>query len=258
MNDFITDCLEIVPGQFSDYKTLSEYHYQRETPSLPEQIYKIRGNEKTHDSLPDPIAVIVFSMPTVNLHGRTQATKGYFRKPRTDIGKLRVVNKKIRYLSRIIVDPRFHKQGLGSWLIKDTLERQTIPIVETLTPIDYTNKMFQKLGFKLFNSPSPKWYQRFTNALTNVRVDLKSINCPPAVHFRLHHLSPEQTNYIENEILQFLYHFRHRKGMTDSPERTAYFCSKLPYPQAYLIWHNPRVPRYDDNGEKNAVTPTNL
>ncbi len=245
MPELITDCFEIVPATQADYKLLAQYHYRKEPPAPPEQIFKIRGTKETEGAFPDPIAIILYSMPIINLHGRSIATNRYFRKPRTDIGKLRLVNQKIRYISRLIVDPRFHKQGLGSWLLKDTLERQTVPIVETLTPIDFTNKIFQKNGFKLYHSAAPEWYRRFTDALTKVRVRLENIYCPPAIHFQLQHLPARQKGFIEKEILLFVAHFHHRKGMKKSLDRTIYFCSKLPYPQAYLIWHNPRVPPYD-------------
>jgi len=249
MPELITDCLEIVPTIQSDYKILAHYHYQKEPPAPPEQIYKIRGTTASRSAFPDPIAIILYSMPIINLHGRTTATSHFFRQPHTDIGKLRLVNQKIRYISRIIVDPRFQKLGLGSWLLKDTLERQTVPIVETLTPIDFTNKIFQKFGFKLYHSPAPEWYRRFTCALTTVRIRLDNLHCPPAVHFQLQHLPARQKGYIEKEILLFVSHFHHRKGMKNSLNRTIYFCSKLPYPHAYLIWFNPRVPPYN---QKNA------
>ena len=249
--DTIANCLEIVPGTQDDYKLLAQYHYKKEKPSMPEQIYKIRGTKETGDSFPDPIGIILYSMPIVNLHSRTTATSGYFRKPRTEIGKLREINKKIRYISRFIVDPRFQKLGLGTWLLKDSLERQTVPVVETLTPVDFTNKIFQKQGFKLYHSPAPDWYARFLDALMIVNVKLETMCCPPAVHFRLQNLSKKQYRLIEKEILYFIEHFRHRKGMPNSPERTAYFCSKIPYPQAYLIWYNPRAEPYDSKPEKN-------
>jgi len=245
MTNLITNCLEIVPAIFADYKTLAGYHYKLENPAPPDQIYKIRGIKKCRETFPDPMAVIVYSMPITNLQGRTKATNGYFRKARTEIGRLRLVNQKIRYISRVIVDPRFHKIGLASWILKDTLERQTVPIVETLTPIDFTNKMFQKNGFKLYHSAAPDYYDRFTAALSKIRVKLDSLNCPAAVHFRLMNLPAHSKSFIEKEILLFVCHFRHRKDMKNSLKRTTFFCSKIPYPQAYLIWHNPRMPAYD-------------
>lgn len=256
MSTWIKDPLEITVGTVADYKNLAKYHYIASPPSPPDQIYKIVGKKPNHDAWPDPIAIIMYSMPMINLRARTRATNGYFRKPKTEIGKLRIVNQEIRYISRIIVDPRFQKCGFATWLLKDTLERQTVPIVETSTPIDFTNKMFQKAGFKFYTSPAPDWYRRFTTALSRVSIRLQDLNCPPAIHFRIEHLNPRQKGFIEKEILLFITHFRHRKGMKNSLKRTAYFCAKIPYPEAYLIWHNPRVPSYDENPAKIAVTPT--
>lgn len=249
MKDLITDCLQIVPAHYADYKLLAQYHYKHEKPAPPDQIYKIVGSPECKETFPDPVAVIVYSMPIANLRGRSVATKNYFRKARTEIGNLRNVNKKIRYISRVIVDPRFHKLGLASWLLNDTLERQVVPLVETLTPIDFTNKMFQKAGFKLFMTPAPEWYNRFITALSSVRIRYNDLNCAPAVHFRIQNLPAHQKPFIEKEISLFIGHFQHRKKLKNSPERTSFFCGKIPYPQAYLLWHNPRLPSYDSGND---------
>ena len=246
MTTWIKDPLEIIAGNAADYKPLMRYHYQKDPPSIPEQVYKIVGKEPNRDAWPNPMGIIIYSMPIPTLKARTTATKGYFRQANTNIGNLRLVNKKIRYISRIVVDPRFQKCGLGTWLLKDSLKRQTVPIVETLTPIDFTNKIFQTQGFKLYLSPAPDWYRRFTDALTTVNVKLDSLRCPPAVHYRIRHLSPRQKGFIEKEILSFLQHFRHRKGQKNTLNRTVYLCSKIPYPEAYLFWQNPQTPKYDE------------
>jgi len=172
-------------------------------------------------------------------HYRTEPIK-----PVTNIYK---INAKIRYLARLIVDPRFQKLGLATWLLKDTLERQHIPIVETLTPIDFTNKMFEKAGFKLYQTPAPPWYNRFTFALESLGLTEQSRVSPLYIHNRLGRLAGTQKTLIENEIKHFIKHFRHRENMPDSMERTKFFLSKLPYPQAYLIWFNPRVPFLPEN-----------
>lgn len=251
MEDLISNCLEIVPSSLADYKIIAHYHYVKDAPGPTEQVYKIRGIPSTGKTFPDPMGIILYSMPITNLHSRNTATKGYFRKMPSEIGRLREVNKKIRYISRIIIDPRFQKMGLGTWLLKDTLERQHVPIVETLTPVDFTNKMFQKAGFKFYLAPSPEWYKRFTNALTDVKIKIENVDSPWAVHHRIKQMSPRQKGFIEKEILLFVSHFRHRKGMKNSLNRTVFFCSKIPYPQAYLIRFNPNIPPYDTENTEN-------
>lgn len=252
----ITNCFEIVPGTVEDFQALAEYHYIKESIEPATQIYKIRGIESTLTAFPDPLAVIVYRQPITNLRARNLSTKGYFQKAKTIPGRLRIINKKILYLARIITDPRFQKMGMATWLLKDTLERQTIPIVETLTPIDFTNKMFQKAGFKLHLQQAPNWYDRFENALYTLGVNKANLHLPVLVQHRIDSLESDQYDFIQSEIHRFLTHFKSRRSMPSGIKRTAFFLSKLPFPQAYLIWFNPRVPPYDAQRAKIKVTPT--
>jgi len=242
MIDFVANCLEIIPGKLADYKRLAEYHYRTEPIRPVTQIYKINMKPPHTKSMPDPIAVIVYRMPIPEIRPRTTATKGYFHEPKTLSARLKLVNQKIQYIARLIVDPRFHKMGLATWLLEDTLERQQVPIIETLTPIDWTNKIFQKAGFKLYHTPAPPWYRRFENALLSIGLTEDSLTSPLHVHFRLEHLQPKNADRIEHEIKVFIHHYRHRDGMPPGIERTKFMLSKLPYPEAYLIWFNPRNP----------------
>lgn len=242
MFDFVANCLEIIPARLADYERLSEYHYRTEPIKPTTQIYKVRLKPPHTNSMPDPIAVIVYRMPIPEIRPRTTATKGYFHQPKTLSARLKLVNQKIQYIARLIVDPRFRKMGIATWLLKDTLERQQVPIIETLTPIDFTNKIFQKAGFKLFLTPAPPWYRRFTNELLSIGLTEDALLSPLHVQARLDRLKPPMAEPIEHEIKIFIRHFRHRDHMAPDINRTKFFLSKIRYPEAYLIWFNPRVP----------------
>lgn len=256
MEDFVPDCLEIVAATREDYKRLAHYHYRPEPLGPIDHIFKTIGKPPHTDAFPNPIAVIVYSMPLPQQGARDKLTNNYFKQARTSIGNLRLINSKIRYISRFIVDPRFQKMSIGTGLLQETLRRQSVPIVETQTPIDFTNKIFQKAGFHLSYTPTPPSYSRFLQALESIGLNEQSTSCPPAVHARLNALQGEKRELIEKQILAFLNPFRHRKDMEHSLERTAHFCSKIPYPRAYLIWHNPRAPRYDQTQSDIADGPT--
>lgn len=249
MSDFIANCLEIVPGQYNDYKILAPFHY-RPGPIRPcAQIYKIRGIKKCRDDFPDPIAVCILRQPLQQLRARNIATKNYF-KTEPDLRKrFQLINRKILYLARLIVDPRYRRIGLGTWLVCDVLERQTIPIIETLTPIDFTNKLFQKAGFKLYHNVMPQWYRPLTKTLLKTGLTLQSFDCPPVVHNRLQYLPKFKSLIIQKQIQIFMNHFPKQKHWPNSLERTTFFLEKLAYPEAYLIWFNPKVP-YDSTNQQ--------
>lgn len=242
MNNFVTNCLEIVPATLKDYSALTCYHYRTEPIKPVTQIYKVRARTPHTKEMPDPLAVIVYRMPIPDVRPRTHATKGYFHVPTSLSDRLKLVNKNIQYLARLIVDPRFRKIGLATWLLADSLTFQTAPIIETLTPIDYTNRIFLKAGFKLFHMNAPTWYKRFTDALDSIGFADQPQISPWAVQLRIDSLKGKQLNYIDNAFHQFVYHFRHRKQMPSGIDRTKFALSKIPYPKAYLIWFNPRIP----------------
>jgi len=240
------NCLHILPATQADYYRLACYHYRTEPIKPTTQIYKVCAKPPHTDDFPDPISVIVYRMPLPSIRPRNHATKGYFLKPESHADRLKLVCKKIQYIARLITDPRFQRLGLATWLLRDTLERQTVPIIETLTPIDFTNKIFQKAGFKLFQTPAPKYYSRFTDALYQIGLTRQSFTCPFVVHTRIERLPKERRDFIMFEILSFMRQFRRYANMPHGIERTKQFLSKLPYPEAYLIWFNPRIPLTDE------------
>jgi len=244
---FVPNCLEIVPGSLADYNTLKHHHYRKASVVPTTQIYKIRGKKEHKHSFPDPISVIVYRQPIPDIRARTIATKGFFHEPASLSDRLRLVNRKIQYIARLITAPEFQKLGFATWLLRDSLERQAVPIVETLTPIDFTNKIFQRQGFRLYANPAPPWYARFKKVLLDIGLTEESFTTPFFVHNRIDKLPAGRRKTLEVKIRNFLRHFRRRTYEQHSIARTAFFLSKLQFPHAYLIWLNPHAKLYTKN-----------
>jgi len=244
MANKILNHVEVLPGCYADYQKLSQYHYQAESIKPTKMILKAVGSGKYRHILPDPIGVNVFKCPLPNLHSRNIATKNYYLNIKDESQRLRTINHDITYACRLIVDPRFWRLGIGTLLLKDGLDRQTCPIVETLTPIDFTNKMLQKAGFKLYMRRTPKWYAVMKNALLATGLTEQSFQCPSVVHYRLLHLRDKAQAQMEKSIHSFLSHFRSHDHLENSLERTTYLLYQLAYPKAYLIRFNPNLPDF--------------
>lgn len=242
MKKFVPNVLEVVPGTLADYQQLVEYHYRTAEIRPFTSIYKVSAKEPYRKDFPDPLAVIVYRLPVGELQVRSKPTGDFFTKPAHRSDRLKLINQNIRYLCRIIVVPQFRRCGIATKLIAETVCLQNVPIVETLTPIDFTNVLFQKTGFSIFYQSAPPWYRRFTNALKSIGLSNWNDLLASTLQERLERLNPEPSEWIENEIKQFLHHFRHRDSMPPGIERTDFILSKIPYPQAYLFWSNPKVP----------------
>lgn len=236
MVKFVPNILEVVPGTMADYRQLTEYHYRTDEIRPYTSIYKVRARAPYRTAFPDPLSVIVYRLPVGELRVRSKATGEFFTKPAHRSTRLKLINQNIRYLCRIITVPQFRRLGIATKLIAETVSLQSVPVVETLTPIDFTNALFQKCGFELFYQSAPPWYGRFTNALCAIGLSNWNDLLPSTLQKRLERLNPEPSEWIENEIKQFLHHFRRKDTMPPGLERTEFALSKIPYPQAYLFW----------------------
>jgi len=242
MIKFVHNVLEVVPGTLADYQKLSEYHYRTEEIRPATSIYKVKARYPHHKAFPDPIAVVVYRTPIPFLRARDRATNDYFRTPETRSKKLRLINQKVRYLARLIVLPQFRRLGIGTKLVSETLSLQTVPIIETLTPIDFTNHLFKKCGFKIHYIEASTGYRRFTQFLVSIGLIDWNTLLPSTLQHRLESLANSESVRAEHEIRTFLKHFQRRYNMPPGLERCKYLLSKLPASQAYLIWFNPKIP----------------
>lgn len=227
--------LHIVPSTRIAYRTLAPYHYiKRQLPPV-DHIYAIRDKLPSLKRYPDPLAIIVYSMPIIHLRARNIATHNFFTEPLTRSGELRRLNKNVRYISRLITDPRYHRQGLATWLLENTLAKQTVPIIETLTPIDFTNKIFQRAGFELYFNPAPPHYQEFIKQLRSYGISGEMLRHPRIVQKRIDRLDPETQEWIYYRLKRFLHGLKKYNANFWTSEAIAFALQQITYPHAYLI-----------------------
>lgn len=234
------DLFVTVRGDAQDYERLARYHYCHGRILPAEYIFKLIARSPHRCKLPDPVGVVVYRYPIPQMPGRNQATNNYFRKPNTNTGRMKLVNRNIRYAARIIIDPRFRKIGLAKKLQQESLDQMTIPIVETLCPVDWTSNLLRYSNYTPYYCRPPKRYARLKNKLRLAGVSERVLSLPAIVNERLHFLSPSHKAEIEKEIKRFMEHWPKRYDMPDSLSRTRFFLDKLNYPPVYWIWRNPK------------------
>jgi hypothetical protein len=230
----------IVEGSRNDYFALARFHYQPTLYFPPTKVYKIVGGERWYRDFPDPTAVIVFSQPFPDIESRTKSTSGFFHQCSNLGENLSLLNKTVIYLARLITDDRYLRRGIATYLLNETLKILPYPIVETLTPIDFTNRMYTKQGFEIYYQPASVKYTRLMNAFFAINIDLKDTTVPELIELRINSLPSDKREFIEFEISKFLQGFRNADRFKPGYERTRFILSKVPPPQAYLIWFNPR------------------
>lgn len=244
--------LTIQEGTKKDYFVLDNYCYLN-TPLPPvKKIYTIRpksalgryycsgfqGPARGHSSL---IAVIVYSSPLRDLCARTKATAGFFKRPASLSERLRLINKNILYVSRLVIDPRYRRLGLADWLWRETLKLQTIPIVESLTPLPVRKDWLESLGFQLFYNKTPDSIRKLKNAFKKAGLSGSCLTIAEVAQKRIDYLLKDEKVRLEHSLHDFLSKYRSHEHAENNIKRTAYILSKIHYPNGYLIWFNPRI-----------------
>jgi hypothetical protein len=198
------------------------------------------------------VGVIIYSMPTAGAQMRNIATGGIF----TGLDKgtrLKLINKNIRTISRVIIEPRFRSLGLAVRLVRETMPIMDVPFVEALAVMGRANPFLEKAGLTRYDAPISASCIRLIEAFSAVGVDEQDLIDPGLVQRELDKLrtegSPSTTlgtggqraDFIEGEMTRFLQSYGERRLMQPGIERTRFVLNKLTDRPVYYIWRNPNV-----------------
>ena len=231
--------LQIVPGKTEDYNELAPYHYRNGRMGPFTAIFALRADSiLAARSGVKTIGVIVYTMPTQGLELRNVATDNLF------VGldkstRLALLNKNIRRISRVIIEPRFRGLGLASRLVRETMPQTHVPIVEAMAVMGLVNPFFEKAGMKAFAARMPTRCVQLAEALSMVGIEKQELIDLPRVQRKLDQLPRAEAEFIELQIIHFLQSYGQRRNMPAGLERKRYILSKLTARPVYYIWVNP-------------------
>jgi len=229
----VTKQVRIVEGTLTDYKTLSQFHYRDTRPGPFERIFAAKLGGET-------AGVIVYSMPAPSVELRNVATGNYFLGlDRRSL--ITLVNKTIRTISRVVVEPRFRGLGLAVRLVRETMPLMNVPMIEALAVMGHANPFFEKAGMKAYKAPLSAHCVQMTEALSLVGIDDGLLIDAQAAQRHIENLSEGRRLFLEREIRRFLAGYGKRKHMAPGLERTQFVLSKLTDRPVYYLWLNPHL-----------------
>jgi GNAT superfamily N-acetyltransferase len=233
--------LEVVRGGVEDYERLAGYHYRERKAGPFAGIFALRAKgHLARRSGVKTVGVIVYKMPSMSCELRNAATGGVFAGFDRVTG-LSLVNKNVRCISRVIVEPRFRGIGLASRLVRETLAEVDVAIVEAIAEMGMVNPFFEKAGMKAYAGKFPSRCARMQEAFSVVGIEKEELGCAQKVQRKLEQLEGDEAAFIECEIRDFLEHYGKRRFMSGGRERTAFVLSKLSRRPVYYIWFNPEI-----------------
>ncbi len=233
--------LEIVAGGIEDYRGLGRYHYRDGRLGPYAAVFALRSKRNVSGGFGvKTVGVIVYTMPSPGLELRNVAMGDYF------VGfdrssRLALVNRNIRCISRVIIEPRFRGLGLASRLVRETMGKLNVPIIEGLAVMGTVNPFFEKAGMRAYTGKAPMRCVQLIEAFSMVGVEKEHLIDSRKVQRRLERLCKRVGEFIEFEIGRFLQSYGKRRLAPASPERMRFVLSKLTVRPVYYVWFNSSV-----------------
>jgi hypothetical protein len=231
--------LQLVPGTRADYELLSHYHYREHHLGPYAGIFALKGKFRTAEKL-ETVGVIVYSMPATGCQMRTIAAGNLFSGLDKST-RLKLINKNIRTISRVIIEPRFRSLGLAARLAKETMPLMNVPFIEALAVMGRISPFFEKAGMTRYEPPVSAACVRLTEAFAAVGVDEPDLIDPRLVQQKLDKLKWPAADFIEREMFLFLQGYGQRRLMQPGIEHTRFILSKLTDRPVYYLWKNQNI-----------------
>jgi hypothetical protein len=214
---------------------MASYHYRDSSLGPYAAIFAIKAVGKLAIRLSNiPAGVIVYTMPTAALELRNIALGGILsgldRKSR-----LNFINENVRTISRVIIEPRFRSLGLASRLVKETMEKIDVPVIEALAVMGYVNHFFEKAGMTSYEAPLPARCEQMKEAFELAGIGENELIDARQVQRKIERLGKKQAVFLERQIQSFLQSYGRRRKMPPGLERTRYVISKLTDRPIYYI-----------------------
>jgi len=235
----ITRDLRIVPAGLEAYRKLARFHYRDSRLGPFKAIYALEDTHPLRRWLLEVVGVIVYSMPAPCLELRNIATNNYFTGLGGRAGQLQIINENIRCISRVIIEPRYRGLGLASRLVRETMPKLGVPIIEAMAVMGAVNPFFERAGMKAYSAKTPARCVQMTEAFSLIGIEGPMLLDAEAAEKKLKKLSRRQANFFERQAKLFLQSYGKRKLMPPGPERSGFILSKLTYRPVYYIWFNP-------------------
>jgi GNAT superfamily N-acetyltransferase len=237
----ITRELKIVPAGAEAYRKLARFHYRDGKLGPYAAIYALEDSHPLRSRLLDVIGVIVYSMPSPGLELRNEATNNYFTGLGNRAKQLQIINRNIRCIRRVIIEPRYRGLGLASRLVRETMPLLDVPVIESLAVMGVVNPFFEKAGMKAYPAKTPARCTQMTEALSYLGIEGLILLDAERVEEKLKTLSRSQAEFFEGQVKQFLQSYGKRRLMPPGLERTRFILSKLNSRPVYYIWFNPEM-----------------
>lgn len=233
----------IRPCPFNDYAKLARFHYRSGNPGPVARCFGLYAIDLPRGPGSNTlVGIVVYGLPPVNSPLRDLATADRFRIA-DRAARAKKLNRELRTIARVIIDPRFRSLGLAAALVRHTLPHAGTPWVEASAVMGAINPFFEKAGMKRIDGPPSRARAALQAALTHVGLTPPILLDTPRAIRHIESLPPTEKRFILRRIHE---HFINpRQGAYSSavkhdlpwiiPRLTQHALAQ----PAYFIWKRP-------------------
>lgn len=133
--------LSIRQGERRDWENFASFHYKSHALGIIDKIYLLHLDG-------EPIGIVVYAFPQAGCSLRNRVTGNRYAGTAVTIAaRKRLLNKEVRVVQRIVIDPRFRGLGLAAALLRSTIPLLGVRFVECLAVMGGYSRFLQKAGF---------------------------------------------------------------------------------------------------------------
>jgi len=254
--------MRIERAGMSAWRRLAEFHYRQHSPGIVDKIFAIRLIDNPADNpwrgmvgdAAKLVGVIVYGMPVLNVALRNLATENRYSGWDDRLAALRLLNREVRCINRVVIRPEFRGIGLGTWLVAETLELAGTVLVEALAVMGRVNPFFQRAGMTRYDAPLPPPAVRMIAAFEHAGILPSQLADPVGLAEAIDALSVDQRTWIITEMHRFSQLWlqdRNRRRLVDPRKEQAgrqdkqlgvyldLVCQHVLSRPAYFLWRRP-------------------
>jgi GNAT superfamily N-acetyltransferase len=202
----VLDGLTIERGVSSDYKALSVHHYKSGVPMGPTAVWTARLNRPTvvgqfvqRDEERLIAGVVVCTLPRLSCLLRDVATNGRY----LGLGyraRATLLNREVRTIARVVIDPRLRGLGLAVRLVRHTLDHAQTVYTEALAAMGRVNPFFERAGMVRYERPALPAHARLLSALEEVGLEPTELASVDGAMQRIDAMPGQTRRLLEREL----------------------------------------------------------
>jgi GNAT superfamily N-acetyltransferase len=201
----VCDDLEIVEGSHANWRALARFHYRVGRPGTVDRVFVLRMREFKGSLIAfrlGVVGVVVYSMPLLNCAVRHRATGGrYLVGSKSE--QLALLNREVRWVSRVVIHPQFRGIGLAARLVRETLDLCGGVYVEVIAAMGLVNPFFERAGMVAFVVPESVACVRMRAAMERCGIGDSLLYDPVGLAGAIDGLEERDRKWLLGEIRRF-------------------------------------------------------